>query len=950
MAVRKDEIQIGIEIQATEGVKAFQKLLDPAKQLNNAMARLKKQGKENTEEYKKLERQAAKLNKEFAAFDIAVASKGQLIARSKMLNREMNGLVKGTKRYVDSSNELKRINSRLAEIRQDQKGVAQGMDEIRIAGIKIPSVIAKIGGAFIGISILDKVKEIGIGLFNLGTELQLFGKKAETVFGEYIGNVQELAAQNAESMGLTKGQYVDASAAIADLLVPMGFQRDESAKLSTDLVNLSGALSQWSGGQRDATEVSNILSKAMLGEREELKSLGIAISEEDVKNRLREKGLEGLTGQYLQQAKAIATMELIMEKSTDAQTAFIQNTDENIDKQALLRARFGEIREEVATRLIPFFGRLLDIGIKVLDWGVRFAMTLASIPKFIKENKVEIGALIVALIAMNAQQIVAAASALRVAAAQKASVIATRSMAVAQQALNLIMRANPIGLVVSAIALLVIGLQQAYKRSEVFRATIKGLGAVAVEFFNILKESLSAFVSAWESFKEGRIKDGLKQIGEGLRKGNPVAAAFTEGKRLKQAFVDGYEESRIEDNAKKEAENLRKGVEALKPEANSAGKELGDEILQGINDRLKDGPVSAEGAEGAAQGLAKIKAERSKDNAILQPLQSLNNNGVSEVESTGEAAVDTTAQEDRLKNKFLKALITEQEYEDRRFQLQQEAYDKRLDYLRQKHGEESAAFVSLENEKLNHQQDYEEQRAEMTKKTEDARKAMLQDGLGALNDVIDETLKFLGKEEAARKKNALAAKAFAIGKIVVDTEQAISAIIKHAQDNASNILFPGAGNLIAGIKIAAVTAKSVSSISKVRNQSFYGGGYTGASVIIPDQHGGIVGGVHKDEWVAPAWMTKDDRYGGIINWLEGVRQRGYKDGGFAGIETSAAASAASAPSPILNTQRLESMMVEVRDSNMEVARAIKAKQFNVTSGQVVDALNEENRLDRNSSF
>ena len=60
----------------------------------------------------------------------------------------------------------------------------------------------------------------------------------------------------------------------------------------------------------------------MLGEREQLKSLGISITEADVKQRLLKMGMEDLTGVQLQQAKATATQQLIFEKSTDAQAAF----------------------------------------------------------------------------------------------------------------------------------------------------------------------------------------------------------------------------------------------------------------------------------------------------------------------------------------------------------------------------------------------------------------------------------------------------------------------------------------------------------------------------------------------------------------------------------------------------------------------------------------------------
>ncbi|AKI96589.1 hypothetical protein [Kosmotoga pacifica] len=51
------------------------------------------------------------------------------------------------------------------------------------------------------------------------------------------------------------------------------------------------------------------------------------------------------------------------------------------------------------------------------------------------------------------------------------------------------------------------------------------------------------------------------------------------------------------------------------------------------------------------------------------------------------------------------------------------------------------------------------------------------------------------------------------------------------------------------------------------------GGYT--APVDPNQVAGVV---HGGEWVAPAWLVK--RYPGLIAMLEGIRQRGYKSGGY----------------------------------------------------------------------
>lgn len=59
-------------------------------------------------------------------------------------------------------------------------------------------------------------------------------------------------------------------------------------------------------------------------------------------------------------------------------------------------------------------------------------------------------------------------------AATVASTVASRAMAIGQRALNLVMRANPIGLVITALMLLAAGLVYAWKHSETFRRIVTG--------------------------------------------------------------------------------------------------------------------------------------------------------------------------------------------------------------------------------------------------------------------------------------------------------------------------------------------------------------------------------------------------------------------------------------------------------------------------------------------
>lgn len=207
-----------------------------------------------------------------------------------------------------------------------------------------PAAMATAGTAAVGLA---------AHVLEAGQALEAMDAKAEAVFVDRLGDVRAWSSENAAALGLTTSEATDAAAAIADLLKPMGFTTAEATKQTLGLMDLAGALSAWSGGQRSAADVSDILVKAMLGEREQLKSLGISITEAEVQSRLAAKGQDKLKGAALAQAKALVTQTLIVEKSTDAQKAWNSGAQDGQKKANAQRAAYKQLEETVVRDLYP---------------------------------------------------------------------------------------------------------------------------------------------------------------------------------------------------------------------------------------------------------------------------------------------------------------------------------------------------------------------------------------------------------------------------------------------------------------------------------------------------------------------------------------------------------------------------------------------------------------------
>lgn len=260
-----------------------------------------------------------------------------------------------------------RIQTDLSDVQKDTKKVRQ---EVQKTGKSVESLrtgfsnfAATIGVAFSVGALITFGKE----LFKISKELETTAAKAKTVFGASLKFVQEQAEKTAKSLGITTNEYIKLATAAGDLLIPLGFTRKEAARLSTEVTGLSGAMSEWTGGVISSKDANTILTKAILGERDALVSLGIKISEADVKQKLIERGTDKATGTLLKQERALATIELLYANTADAQQSFIDNSDTLVRQQAELNAELKNLAETLAIKLTPAFSDILGLTLELVE-------------------------------------------------------------------------------------------------------------------------------------------------------------------------------------------------------------------------------------------------------------------------------------------------------------------------------------------------------------------------------------------------------------------------------------------------------------------------------------------------------------------------------------------------------------------------------------------------------
>ena len=377
----------------------------------------------------------------------------------------------------------------------DPKGALKAFNQVESAGSKMSD---KLKG-LLPIAGVAGLGAVAGQAFNLAAELDGLAKKSSTVFEGSLDEIETWAKGVNKQFGLSSNEVVGLATNMGDLLKPMGFNAEQAAAMSQETVGLAGALSEWSGGTLAASDVSDILTKAMLGETDGLKAVGIAISAAEIEQRALALAQADGRDEITAMDKALATQELVFEKSTDAQTAYAEGGNKLLRAQNNLKATFKDLRDRVVTALIPAFMRLVEIGGQVVAWA--------------KENKD-------VLYAVGGAVAFIAGAAVFGKLFQMLKLVKGAVMA-----FNLVLAANPIGVAVVALAALGAGLYLAYQRSETFRAIVDRLFEIVKQFATVVVEAAKAIYGgivwlidtikpAWTAFWSafGRVlSDGIEK-------------------------------------------------------------------------------------------------------------------------------------------------------------------------------------------------------------------------------------------------------------------------------------------------------------------------------------------------------------------------------------------------------------------------------------------------------
>jgi len=317
---------------------------------------------------------------------------------------------------------------------------------------------AAMGATFAATQVVSFAKESIMAASNTAEALSKVG----VVFGNNSKEIEEWAAGATANFGMSERSALTAVGTFGNLFDAFGLGEGDTKNFAKSLTEL--AVDMASFNDMPVDDALQALRSGLSGETEPMKKFGSVLSETRLKTEALSLGLIKNTKEALDPAaKAQAAYALIMKDTARQQGDYDRTAGGTANTMRRVAAEMDNAKVAIGQGLLPVFNALL----KVMEFGI--VPVLKAVGKFLKENSTAV-ATFGAVLAAGA-------------VIWGVYTLAINAATIATKVWTAVTKANPIGLIITAVALLAAGIATLWKRSETFRNVIISVAKVAIKAF-----------------------------------------------------------------------------------------------------------------------------------------------------------------------------------------------------------------------------------------------------------------------------------------------------------------------------------------------------------------------------------------------------------------------------------------------------------------------------------
>ena len=239
------------------------------------------------------------------------------------------------------------------------------IDKMNNSLLGLDGVAKKVIGTLGALFATNKIISFGKESIQVYSDLQEATQKFGEVFKGYNEEAERQAKILEDRFGASARSAKSMMSLTGDLLTGFGFSREEALKLSAQVAQLGSdiaSFSNYAGGAEGATQA---ITKAMLGETEMAKMLGIAIKTDSEEYKELYKQIKATRGTTDSQTKALAALQIAFQQKGNAMGDFERNLNSIANQSRIFQNRMEDLKANFGS----FINDLFDVGSSLEVFG-----------------------------------------------------------------------------------------------------------------------------------------------------------------------------------------------------------------------------------------------------------------------------------------------------------------------------------------------------------------------------------------------------------------------------------------------------------------------------------------------------------------------------------------------------------------------------------------------------
>jgi len=242
-----------------------------------------------------------------------------------------------------------KVNGAIADLKK-VRGQTDGLTK---SSKSMGAMLKKVAGPIMLGAVIAGTIKMGLAFEKASSDAKEIKSKFATIFRDMGTEAETMADDFADAFGLAGSTSRDLLGNTADLLTGLGFTQQGAADLSLQVNTLAGDLASFSNFEGGAAGASMALTKALLGEAESAKALGIVINQNTKEYKDSVKYYTEIEGKTLLQAKAFTALKFSVEQSGNAIGDVSRTWDSAANVSKRLKEQTKGLEEAIGDSLSP---------------------------------------------------------------------------------------------------------------------------------------------------------------------------------------------------------------------------------------------------------------------------------------------------------------------------------------------------------------------------------------------------------------------------------------------------------------------------------------------------------------------------------------------------------------------------------------------------------------------